>query len=91
MESEGDDDSPLESEVFRGGHWPDPGDPPEGATAAMRSRYANVEFLVNRLRQYAYDYYSTNVDFAAGYGAGMRKASQVMVNWVKGKDNLWDR
>jgi hypothetical protein len=71
-------------------HWPDPGDPPEGATAAMRSRYANVQYLVGALRDYASSYYSSNWEYAAGYRAGMRRAAQLLVNWVQEK-KLWDR
>jgi len=71
-------------------HWPDPGDPPEGASAAMRSRYANVQYLVGALRDYASSYYSSNWEYAAGYRAGMRRAAQLLVNWVQGK-KLWDR
>ena len=73
-----------------GRHWPDPGDPPEGATAAMRSRYANVQYLVGALRDYASSYYSSNWEYAAGYRAGLRRAAQLLVNWVQGR-KLWDR
>ena len=56
----------------------------------MRSRYANVQYLVGALRDYASSYYSSNWEYAAGYRAGMRRAAQMLVNWVQEK-KLWDR
>ena len=70
--------------------WPDPGDPPEDATAAIRGRYATVGYLVDALRRYASEYYSSNTDYMNGYHAGMRKAAGMLVNWLKGR-GLWDR
>ena len=93
-----DDDAAADARRARKGgdpfgpprHWPDPGGPPEGASAAMRSRYANVQYLVGALRDYASSYYSSNWEYAAGYRAGMRRAAQMLVNWVQEK-KLWDR
>lgn len=90
VEGDGDDGEDWVGPPHSGRHWPDPGDPAEDATPALRNRYAVVGYLVDRFRDYAATYYSSNPDYQAGYQAGMRKSAIALVNWLKGKD-LWDR
>jgi hypothetical protein len=91
MSGEDDDDFPHGDIPDVGGRaWPDPGEPPDGSTAHVQSRYTTVGILVDALRKYAAEYYSSNRDYRDGYRAGMRKSAQLLVNWLHGK-GFWDR
>lgn len=82
---EGGDEEAQPPHREHGRHWPEPGDPPEGSGAAGWEWYASVGALIDSLRKFAREYYSSDLSYMHGYQDGMRKSAMMIVDWLRGK------